>query len=139
MARKTNPVFEKGELTYKEVKRLLFFGIPWPFTHYLIYSNDIVIQTGLLNLKEDDCYMYKITDVRITRSFWQRICGLSTVVCYTSDVTHQTIEMENIRNGPEIKDFVLKTSEEARLRRRTVSMQNISFGADNIDDIEGDE
>ena len=139
MARKTNPIFEKGELTYKEVKRLLFFGIPWPFTHYLIYTNDIVIQNGLLNLKEDDCYMYKITDVRISRSLWQRICSLSTVTCYTSDVTTQTIEMINIHNGPEIKDFILSASEEARLKRRTVSMQNISFDADSLDDFDPDD
>lgn len=133
MARKTNPIFEKGELIYTEVKRLTFFGIPWPFTYYSIYENDIVIKNGLLNLKIDDCYMYKITDVRLRRSLIQRIFGLSTVICYTSDVTSQTIEMINIRNGEEIKDFILKSSEESRLRRRTVSMQNISFDADSMD------
>ena len=126
----------KGERRYRETGRLLLFGIPWPFRRYEVYDNDLVIIKGLLTLDENDCYMYRISDVELRRTLMQRIFGLSTVTCYTSDVTDRTIVMKNIRHGREIKDFIMQASENARLRRRTVNMQNISFGTDDIHDLD---
>lgn len=122
----------KGSLRYKESGRLLFFGIPWPFTKYELYDNDFVIVSGFLNIKENDCYMYRITDVEMTRSLLQRIFGLSTILLYTSDVTDHKIVMKNIKHGREIKDFILQASEINRIRRRTVNTQNIGFGPDDM-------
>lgn len=124
---------EKGSLKYQEHNRLFLFGIPLPFTKFLIYENDLVILHGILKQTENDCYMYKISDVSMTRSLLQRLFGLSTVICYTSDVTDQTITMKNIKNGREIKDFILKSAEENKLKRRTVNMQDISFDMDGLD------
>ncbi len=126
----------KGGLKYSERSRWLFLGLPWTFTKYEIRDNDFTIIKGFFTVRENDCYMYKISDVEITRSFFQRIAGLSTIVLYTSDVTDRTIVMKNIKHGNEIKDFLLQASESARLRRRTVSMQNIGFGAGDIHDVD---
>lgn len=126
----------KGKLCYKETGRLLFFAIPWPFTKYELYENVLTITKGFLSVSEDDCYMYKISDVEIRRSLLQRIFGLSTIVLFTSDVTDKTIVMKNIKHGKEIKDFLLQTSETSKLRRRTINMQNIGFGADDIHDVD---
>ncbi|MBE5822565.1 MAG: PH domain-containing protein [Butyrivibrio sp.] len=126
----------KGELRYSERSRWLLFGLPWTFTKYEIRENDFTIIKGFFTVRENDCYMYKISDVEITRSLLQRMAGLSTIVLYTSDVTDRTIIMKNIRHGKEIKDFLLQASESARLRRRTVSMQNIGFGAGDIHDVD---
>jgi hypothetical protein len=126
----------KGELKYSERGRWLLFGLPWTFTKYEIRENDFTIIKGFFTVRENDCYMYKISDVEITRSLLQRMAGLSTIVLYTSDVTDRTIIMKNIRHGKEIKDFLLQASESARLRRRTVSMQNIGFGAGDIHDVD---
>ncbi len=131
-------IMAKGNLQYKEYGRLLLFGIPWPFKHYEIYENELIITSGFLSIKEDDCFMYKITDVELSRSLFQRMAGLSTITLFTSDVTDKTIIMKNIKHGREIKDFINQESERARLRRRTVNMQNIGFDNDgdgNIDDM----
>ncbi len=129
----------KGDLKYSERSRWLLFGLPWTFTKYEIRENDFTIINGFFTIHENDCYMYKITDVEITRSFLQRIAGLSTITLFTSDVTDKTIIMKNIKHGREIKDYLLHASEAARIRRRTVSMQNIGFGASDLSDMEGDD
>lgn len=126
----------KGELRYSERSRWLLFGLPWTFTKYEIRDNDFTIIKGFLTVRENDCYMYKISDVEITRTLLQRMAGLSTITLFTSDVTDRTITMKNIKHGKEIKDFILQASESARLRRKTVSMQNIGFGAGDIHDID---
>ncbi len=123
----------KGDLQYKEYGRLLFFGIPWPFKHFEVYNNLITISSGILNLREDDCFMYKVSDVQLSRSLIQRIFGLSTITLFTSDVTTQTIIMKNIKHGNEIKDFIYQESERARIRRRTVNMQDISYNNMDMD------
>lgn len=142
MARISNPEQykvsqdSKGELKYSERSRWLFFGLPWTFTKYEIRENDFTIVKGFFTVRENDCYMYKISDVEVTSTLLQRMAGLSTIVLFTSDVTDRTIVMKNIKHGKEIKDFILQASESARLRRRTVSMQNIGFGAGDIHDVD---
>jgi hypothetical protein len=126
----------KGKLCYDEKKRILFLGLPWTFTKYELRENVLTTIKGFFTVTEDDCYMYKITDVEITRTLMQRMAGLSTITLFTSDVTDRTIVLKNIKHGREIKDFLLQASESARLRRRTVSMQNIGFGAGDIHDID---
>ena len=129
----------KGEIRYKETQRLLLFGLPWTFTKYELRDNDLTIIKGFLTVRENDCYMYKVSDVEITRTLMQRLFGLSTITCFTSDVTDKTIVMKNIKHGREIKDFLLHASEAARIRRKTVSMQNIGFDSDGMDDLEDNQ
>ncbi|MCR5671441.1 MAG: PH domain-containing protein [Butyrivibrio sp.] len=142
MARISNPEQyaksqeSKGDLKYSERSRWLFLGLPFTFTKYEIRENDFTIRKGFFTTRENDCYMYKISDVEITSTLLQRMAGISTITLYTSDVTDRTITMKNIKHGREIKDFLLQASESARLRRRTVSMQNIGFGAGDIHDVD---
>lgn len=110
---------------FKERKRLLFFGLPWTFTKYTITPSLLTIDRGLFNTIQDDCYMYKIQDVKLTKSFIERIFKLATIVCYTGDVTHPEIRLEHIKNSKDIKTFLLQTSEEARIKRRTLNTMSI--------------
>ncbi|MCQ2544252.1 MAG: PH domain-containing protein [Lachnospiraceae bacterium] len=117
-----------------ENKRIILFGLPWTFTKYYIKKDVITIDAGFLKKVEDDCYMYKVQDVELQRNFFQRLAGLGCVVCYTGDTTHPTLRIHNIKNSREVKEFILKYSEEARLKRRTINTLNIS--ADDITDID---
>uniref|UniRef100_UPI004056BC20 PH domain-containing protein n=1 Tax=Agathobacter sp. TaxID=2021311 RepID=UPI004056BC20 len=70
---------------------LLFFGLPWTFTKYTITQSFLTVEQGFLNTAEDNCYMYKIQDVKLNTSLMERIFGLATIICYTGDVTHPEI------------------------------------------------
>lgn len=119
---------------YVERKRWLFFGLPFTFTKYTINEEIITIDTGLFNTVENDCYLYKVQDVELTTSLIERIFGLGTVACYTGDNTHPQLYLEHIRHAKEIKNYILKTSEAARRKRRTLNTLNID--AADIDDLE---
>jgi uncharacterized membrane protein YdbT with pleckstrin-like domain len=119
---------------YTERKRLLFFGLPWTFTKYTISPSLITISQGFLSKTEDDCYMYKVQDVKLRKSLMERLFKLATIICYTGDVTHHELKLEHIKNADAIKTYLLKTSEEARLKRRTLNTMDI--GAHTCDDID---
>ena len=111
-----------------ERKRWTFLGLPFTFTRYSIREDMITITSGLFRTVENDCYMYKVQDVERTATLMEKMFKLGTVICFTGDTTHPKLVLEHIRNSKAIKEFILKESEEARLKRRTVSMLDIGSG-----------
>ena len=121
-------------MEYMERKRWVFFGLPFTFTKYIVKEDCITINRGFLNKIENDCYMYKIQDVTLKQSFLERLVNIGTIVCYTGDSTHPELRLEHIKNSRTIKAFILKESEEARLKRRTINTLDIGSGA--MDDLD---
>lgn len=114
-----------GEIEFVQRKRWLFLGLPFTFTVYTVKDDVITINTGFFKRVENDCYMYKVQDVRHTASFLERIFGLGTVECFTGDTTHPKLLLEHIKMSKEMKNYILEASEKARIRRRTMNMLNI--------------
>lgn len=127
-------VVEEEEIVYKERKRILFFGLPWTFTKYSITADMITVDRGLLKTEEDDCYMYKVQDVKLTATLIERIFKLGTIICYTGDVTSPQLQLVHIKHAKEIKNYLLKASEAARLKRRTINTQDIGAGGMDLDE-----
>lgn len=134
--RKCQIDMEDKQMEFVEKKRVLFFGLPWTFTTYTVGEEVINIKAGLLKTIEDDCYMYKVTDVKLETSLVERIFKLGTVICYTSDVTHQTLKLIHIKNAHAVKDFILEQSEKQRMKRRTLNTQSLNSAvSDDVDDV----
>lgn len=120
---------EETEEVYVERKRWLFLGLPFTFTRYTVNEEVITIEEGLLNTTENDCYLYKVQDVQLKTSLIERLFGLGTVACYTGDNTHPQLYLAHVKHAKEIKNYILKTSEEARRKRRTLNTLNINAEA----------
>lgn len=129
MAKDTQEIMRENfndEVRFRERKRLLFFGLPWTFTVYTITDSVLTTDVGLLNTEENDCYMYKVQDVRLNQSLLEKLFGLGTITCYTGDATDARLQLIHVKHCKEIKTFLLKASEAARIRRRTLNVQDIS-------------
>lgn len=122
---------------FVEKKRVKFFGLPLSFTKYAITEEKLTITSGFLSITEDDAYMYKIQDVRLTRSLAERMFKLGTITCYTGDTTHPELVLIHIRHSSEVKDFIMQASEEARRKRR--SLHNLNIDAEELDEDELEE
>lgn len=125
------------EYGFVERKRWVFFALPFTFTKYTIKEEVITINTGFFNVIENDCYMYKVQDVQHQASLFERMFGLGTIICFTGDTTHPTLELKHIKNSKEIKNYILEASETARRKRRTLNTLDIS--ADTMSDIDEGE
>ncbi len=118
-------------IEFVERKRWLFLGLPFTFTRYMVKEDMITIAEGLLKTVENDCYMYKVQDVTHSASLMEKMFKLGTVTCFTGDTTHPQLVLEHIKNSRQIKEFILRQSEEERLRRRTVNM--VDIGSDEME------
>lgn len=125
----------EDEVIFTERKRWLFFGLPFTFTKYTITPSLVTIDQGLFNTVEDDCYMYKVQDVKLNTSLFEKIFKLGTIICFTGDVTNPELRLVHIKHAKEIKSYLLKQSEVARLKRRTLN--TVDIGARGLD-LDGD-
>ena len=125
----------EDEVIFTERKRWLFFGLPFTFTKYTITPSLVTIDQGLFNTVEDDCYMYKVQDVKLNTSLFEKIFKLGTIICSTGDVTNPELRLVHIKHAKEIKSYLLKQSETARLKRRTLN--TVDIGARGLD-LDGD-
>lgn len=116
---------EGEQKEFVERKRWLFLGLPFTFTKYTVNEEVITINSGFLSKKENDCYLYKVQDVELITSLAERIVGVGTVACYTGDNTHPQLFITHVKHAKEIKDFILRASEVARRKRRTMNTLNI--------------
>ena len=127
------------DIIFKERKRILLLGLPWTFTKYIITDDMITVDSGFFKVEENDCYMYKVQDVKLTATLMERIFRLGTITCYTGDVTHSQLVLQHVKHAREIKNYLLQASEEARMRRRTLNTLNIGADVDDADMADGDE
>ena len=124
----------KGDLKYRERSRWLLFGLPWTFTKYEIRENDFTIIKGFFTVRENDCYMYKIVDVQLEKSLIEKMLGLGTVVCFTSDTTDKVLKITHVKHAEQIKNFILEKSEKMRMKRRTLTTMSLNSDASDVAD-----
>ena len=106
-------------------KRVLFFGLPLSFTTYRLTNNRLFINSGLLTQKQDEVRLYRITDVSLTRTLVQRIFGLSTIHCNSSDKTLGNFSIINVKDGEDVKELLSERVEAERMARRVYTRENM--------------
>lgn len=107
------------DMLWKDRKRHL--GLPISFTKYSLSGGEaprIFRETGLFNLKEEEVLLYRVRDITLTRSFFQRIFGVGTVSLHSSDKTTPTLDLVNIARSKDVKELISSKVEQAKANRR---------------------
>lgn len=107
------------DMLWKDRKRHL--GLPISFTKYSLSGGEaprIFRETGLFNLKEEEVLLYRVRDITLTRSFFQRIFGVGTVSLHSSDKTTPTLDLVNISISRDVKELIFSKVEQAKANRR---------------------
>ena len=104
------------EYTWKDRKRIL--GMPLTFTRYRMSEDRLFLSTGFFTTKDDEVLLYRVRDISLTITLWQRIFGVGTVTIISSDKTLPTLVLKNIKQPRMIKEKIHQQVEEMKLRRR---------------------
>ena len=121
--------------TIWKARKRNFLGLPWTFTVYGFSEDRLYIKTGMLNTKEDEVRLYRITDIGLTRSLWQQIMGMGTIQIYSSDQSMGDFQLVNLKHSGEVKEQLSQLIEQERENKRVSSREFIGVDGEEEDDI----
>ena len=104
------------EYIWHDRKRHL--GLPISYTKYRLTTDRLFCETGVLNLKEEEILLYRVRDIGLTRTFWQRLFRVGTICIHSTDKTAGHLDIVNVRDPRDVKELIFKYVEEAKEKRR---------------------
>ena len=124
---------ERPGVVWQDRKRIIF-GLPWTFTKYVLTKEKLLIQTGILNTKEEEVRLYRIMDVTLRRSLGQRLFGLGTIHCCSADKSTPEFDIKWIPDSAAVKEKLSDLVEAERMAKR-VSGREFMTDADDGEDM----
>ncbi len=116
---------------WRDRKRPIF-GLPLSFTVYTLLEDKLLIDTGILSTKQEEIKLYRIMDLTLERSIFQRIFGVGSIHICSADKTTPEFEIRDIKKPFEIKEKLSSIVEEQRDKKR-VTGKEFLVGDDDDD------
>lgn len=123
----------ESTIIWQDRKHHLWF--PISFTKYSVGDGRLYVTSGLLSSREDECLLYRITDISLTRTLLQRVCGTGTIELNTKDQSTPVIYLENIGHSVETKRMLSNLIEKEREEKRVVG-RDMYGASSHLDDME---
>lgn len=115
----------EDEILWKDRKRIL--GMPITFTKYSLDQNRFYVKRGLLNSVMDELLLYRVLDVKLSRTLFQKIFRVGTITISTADKTNPTLEIKNIKDSERTRKLISNIVERERDEKRIMGKE--MFGA----------
>ncbi len=113
-------------------KRIL--GMPLSFTRYALSEDRLFLKRGLLNVHQDEIVLYRVRDLRVSQTLWQRVFGVGTVTVISTDKSIPELALKNIRQPNEVKELIHEYVEKMKIARRMrVGEMSMDIDDDSID------
>lgn len=100
---------------WKDRKRIL--GMPITFTRYEVTNDRLVTNKGLLHSETNELLLYRILDIRLRRSLWQKMFGVGTITLYCADKSDSTYELQSVKKPDSVRKFLSKIVEQQRTQK----------------------
>ena len=113
-------------------KRIL--GLPISFTRYALSEDRLFLKRGVLNVHQDEVVLYRVRDLRVSVSLWQRIFGGGSVTVASTDKSIPELTLKNIRQPNEVKELIHEHVEKMKIERRMrIGEMSMDVDDDTID------
>ena len=113
-------------------KRIL--GMPISFTRYALSEDRLFLRRGFLNVRHDEIVLYRVRDLRVSVSLWQRIFGVGSVTVVSTDKSIPELTLKNIRQPNEVKELIHEHVEKMKIERRMrIGEMSMDMDDDSID------
>ncbi len=116
-------------------RKRTFLGLPLSFTKYMLTEDRLFVEKGFFNSVLDEENLYRVRDVRVTRSLGQKLFGLGTVTVFAAN---DETKLESIKSPIEVKEEVVRLVEEARKRHNIRASEMLMDHPDPMCDHDGD-
>ena len=129
----------ENKMIMRERKRWGFFGIPWTFTKYTLWTKKLVIERGLCNSVENEILLYRVTDLTYSRTLFQKLFKMGTLTVYAHDKTTPVQIIKNIKHSREFKEALSDAVEKDRIRMKMRQSELVDAGHFDPHDMPDDQ
>ena len=105
-------MLQEKPILWSDRKRIL--GLPISFTRYRVDDDRLYLETGLLRSETNELLLYRVLDVKSTRTLGQKLLGVGTVTLTSSDQSSPKLELKNIRDCDRVRKFLSGLIEKQR-------------------------
>ncbi len=119
-------------------RKRTFLGLPLSFTKYMLTEDRLFVEKGFLNSVLDEEKLYRVRDVRVTRSLGQKIFGLGTLTVFSADASNSETVLESIKHPIEVKEELVELVDAARRKYNIRANEMLMEAPDQILDYDGD-
>lgn len=120
-------------LLWKDRKRIL--GMPLSFTVYSIRNGRFYLREGFFTTRENEILLYRIMDINMKVTLWNKLFGVGTLTLFTVDESHKQLLVKTIKHPQKVRDLISteveKEREKLKLRGREI------YGASDVDVADG--
>jgi len=118
------------EILWEDRKHWLWF--PFSFTKYSLTEDRLYSQRGFFSTHYDELLLYRVTDICLTRTLGQKICGTGTVTLTCRGDSQRVVEICNIKDSVAVKNRMSRMIEEIREARAVVGREFYEDGEEEI-------
>ena len=133
--RKRGTEMGQNEIIWSDRKRTIF-GLPLSFTKYSLTNDRLFIQTGLFTTVEDEVRLYRIMDVKLTRTLGQKLFGVGTIQVSSADKSMGDFEIKSVKNSKEVKERLSGLVEKNRDEKRVTNRELMGDDSEMLSDDE---
>lgn len=106
---------EQIEYVWADKKRHL--GLPVSFTTYSLSVERLFVQRGFFVVHHDQTMLYRVQDIHVSISLWQRFFGVGTITVISNDKSVPDMKLENVQDPLYVKELIHQLVEAVRIKK----------------------
>ena len=138
--RKTFLETEEAKILWKDRKR--FMGMPLSFTRYEVDESRFTSRVGFFSTTTNETLLYRILDLKMTQTLWQKTFRVGTIILFTADKSHSTFTLKNIKHPEKLRRYLSNLVEQERDKRRITGRELFGVAGESgmldMPDLNGD-
>ena len=116
---------DEKEILWTDKKRPLF-GLPISFTRYTLYSDRLYTTIKFIAVNEEELRLYRIIDITLKKSLFERMFGVGTILCHSADATTPVLEIKNVREPEKVRTLLSELVEKNRTEKNIATGEFIT-------------
>ena len=109
---------QQNQIVYLWSDRKRYLGMPISFTRYALSEDRLFTSIGFLNIKDEQLVLYRVRDINVSRTLWQRFFGVGSVTVLSTDTSTPQVTLESVRNPIEVKELLHRQVEESKKKNK---------------------
>ena len=116
-------------------KKRTIFGLPLSFTKYILDKERLFIRSGVFTKVEDEIWLHRIMDITLRQTFRQRLEGVGTIHCCSSDASQREFSIKNVKHPREVRELLSSMIEAEREKKRVIFHETLMTTPEDDDSI----